>query len=671
MRYKRLKNRKLSKKPSGRNKSNLHQSSLQKYVISNYLGLSVIMLLLLPLMFIISYNRIISQDDTTTTSEFELLELSVNDDNSERFNEFLNKNLNTEEGFIALQRLVEPILKEKRYEAAIEFYLEYKSDFPKFEKKIDKIIEILKFPIENLMEINLGSGINSVFSEYSPTPTADESRIYFTSVNRDEYNETEDIFYSDFIDDIWTPAQKLNSINTEDQGEAPQAITTDGNLMNLFGSFKENIGKGDLYYSEKIRGGWGPVKMYPEPINSKFFDCDGKLTNDKNAMIFVSDRPGAIGEFKEYGKYFNGAKLGNTDIYVSLKTDSGWSKPINMGKTINTPFAERKPFLHPDGRSLYFSSDGREGLGSLDLYKSTKLKEDSWTEWSEPINMGKEINTGRNERGAIVATSGELAYFASADRGLNFGQVDIYKIDVPERLRPDPVTTLSGRVIDNLGNIVEATIVWEDLETGKRLGSLRSSPDDGKYFIILPQGKNYGVYAEKEGYFPISKNIDLRKEKKGLKLKEDITLYSISDLIGDDLELMGTGDLTYDSFELQEKKLIQMNNLFFEYNKSTILKSSFSELDRVIYLLKNYPIDLVEVAGHTDSVGNEEYNLTLSDKRASAVMDYLIKKGIKKEKLISKGYGKHEPVATNETEEGKKLNRRVELRILKISKVRK
>jgi outer membrane protein OmpA-like peptidoglycan-associated protein len=411
--------------------------------------------------------------------------------------------------------------------------------------------------------------------------------------------------------------------------------------------------------------------MLPDPVNSKYFECDGKITSDGKAMIFVSDRPGGIGEFKEYGKFFNGAKNGNTDIYVSQKTDSGWSKPINLGKIINTPFAERKPFLHPDGKSLYFSSDGHPGLGRLDLFKSTRLKEDSWTEWSEPINLGKEINSGRNDRGAIVATSGELAYFATADRGLSFGGTDIYKMDVPARFKPEPVTTLSGRVLDNKGNILEAKIVWEDLETGKKLGELRSNPDDGKFFIILPQGKNYGVYAEKEGYFPISKNIDLRKIKDGQKIKEDIVLYSISDLIGDDLELMGSGDLTYDSFELKEKKLLQMNNLFFEYNKATLLKSSFSELDRVIYLLKNYPIDLVEVAGHSDSVGNEEYNISLSDKRAQAVRDYIIKKGIGKDKLVSKGYGKHEPIASNETEEGRKQNRRVELRILKISRVRK
>lgn len=612
-----------------------------------------------------------AQDEYQEKSKFEFLEFSPTEENQEKYFEFLSNNLGNQEGFIALQRITETFLKAKDYEGAISMYEEYKADFPQHTKKIDKIIEILKIPLDNIIETNLGSGINNAASDYSPVPTADDSRIYFTSIDRDEYNETEDIYFSDFIDDIWTPAQKLTDISTEDQGEAPQSITTDGTQLVLFGSFEQNLGKGDLYYSKREIGRWGKAELFPEPINSKYFDCDGKITSDGKAMIFVSDRPGGIGEFHEFGQYFNGGRHGNTDIYVSIKTDSGWSKPINLGAKINTPFAERKPFLHPDGKSLYFSSDGHPGLGRLDLFKVTKLKEDSWTEWSEPINLGKEINSGKNDRGAIVATSGDLAYFATADRDLTFGGSDIFKMDVPSRFRPDPVTTLSGRVLDNKGNILTAKIVWEDLETGKRLGEMQSNPDDGKYFIILPHGKNYGVYAEKEGYFPISKNIDLRKTKDPQKFKEDIILYSISDLVGDDLELMGSGDLTYDSFELGEKKLIQMNNLFFEYNKADLLKSSFPELDRVVYLLKNYPIDLVEVAGHTDSVGNEQYNLTLSDKRSNAVREYLIKKGISKDKLLAKGYGKTEPIATNETEEGRKKNRRVELKILKISRVRK
>ncbi len=145
-------------------------------------------------------------------------------------------------------------------------------------------------------------------------------------------------------------------------------------------------------------------------------------------------------------------------------------------------------------------------------------------------------------------------------------------------------------------------------------------------------------------------------------------MVSLAELIGDDLESLGSSDMSYDQYNINAKKKIAMNNLFFEYNKWNLLKSSFPELDRIVWLLDNYPIEQVEIAGFTDSVGKEDYNLTLSDKRANSVVDYLAKKGVSKEKMVAKGYGKQFPVASNETEEGRQQNRRVELRILRINK---
>lgn len=649
---------------------------MRKFVINgdNKNTSRVLLMFLVLLSFfqlIVAQDEVKLSDKQDKTDSLSFLEYSPSEQTQEKFFDFLSNNLNTPDGFIALQRLSEVYLGNKDYEGAISFYQEYKPDFPKFANKIDKIIAILKTPLDDIQEENLGSGINSEASDYTPIPTADDSRIYFTSIDRDRFNQTEDIYFSDFVDGVWTPAQKLIDLSTDDEGEAPQSITVDRNQIVLFGSFEQKLGKGDLYYSNRQFGKWGAVEMFPEPVNSKYFDCDGKITADGNAIIFTSDRPGGIGEFHQFGDYFYGARNGNTDIYVSLKTDSGWSKPINFGPKINTPYAERKPFLHPDGKTLYFSSAGHPGLGRLDLFMSKKLKEDSWTEWSEPVNLGKQINSFMSDRGAIVTTSGDLAYFASADRGLTFGKSDIFKMNVPARFRPEPVTSLSGRVVDEKGNYVVAKIVWEDLETGKKIGTMNSNPDDGKYFVILPHGKNYGVYAEKEGYFPISLNIDLKKSKEAKKIINDIVMYSITDLIGDDLEMGGTGDMNYDAFELKEKKKIKMNNLFFEYNKSTLLKGSFPELERVIFLLKNYPIGEIEVGGHSDNVGNDAYNLSLSEKRAKAVIDYLIKKGIDKKKLTAKGYGSQEPVATNDTEEGRQLNRRVELKIISVLKPKK
>jgi len=631
--------------------------------------------------FVFCSSILLGQTDTSTTEtdDSDFLINSPNEETESLYINYLFDNAGSdtkgENAYVALLRLVEKYISVREYDEAITFMTQFKGDFkPPIQKKIDKTIEILKRKLENLIDVNLGSGINSEGSEYSPIPTADDEVMFYTGLNRDKNNASEDIFRSvRGADGVWRTAGKLDeSINSDNQGEAPQSISTDGNLLILFGAYKQHLGKGDLYYTEKTsEGRWSEVTPYPRPVNSEYFDCDAKLTPDGKAMLFVSDRPGGIGDYHPYSTPFHGSKNGNTDIYVSVLSDSGWSEAINLGKNINTPYSERKPFLHPDGKSLYFASDGHPGIGRLDLYKSKKIKEDSWVDWAEPVNMGKEVNTIYDDRGAIVTTMGDLAYFASAERPISFGGSDIYSMDMPASLRPEPVATLQGTVTDNEGNHLDAYIVWEDLTTGKKLGRLKTDPTNGKYFVVLPLGKNYGIYAEKEGYFPISKNFDLKKVNKTSKKTEDFVMYSLEDLLGDDLETTGSGDLIYDAFELKKDKKIVMNNLFFDYNKWNLLNESHSELDRVVYLLKNFPIELVEISGHTDSVGKDEYNLELSDKRANSVVQYLTKKGVPNEKLQSKGYGKEQPVASNETDEGRAKNRRVELNILKSRSIMK
>lgn len=597
----------------------------------------------------------------------ELLLLAPENGNEGKYMEVIYELAPNDEAFVALIRLLEPHLDNKDWESALNIINSFKDYFPERQAHLDKMIEIIQRENEDLEELNIGSGVNSSVSEIAPIQTADENTLYFTSVKRDGFdNETDDIFYSTRSNGIWSPAKKLEApFNTPTTEESPQGITTDGNTMVLFGNYQEKPGGGDLYYAEKTAYGWTEAIQYPEGINSEYFDCDGKLTNDGKALIFVSDRPGGIGPHVRFNSLHNGSLYGNTDIYVALKTESGWTQPINLGNIINTPGAERKPFLHPDGKTLYFSSNGHPGLGRQDLFVSKRLDPDDWTKWSEPINLGKEINTPDNERGANISTEGGLAFFASADRRLNFGASDVYTMELPEKLRPEPVTSISGKVTNANGFPLEAEIVWEDLETGKELGRLKSDPKTGAFFIVLPHGINYGLYANKEDFFPLSENFDTRNITKSRKINKDIVLTSILDLLGDDLELGGSTDLLYDAFELQKKKKIEIKNLFFDYNKSNILKESFPELDRVSFLLKNYPIHLVEVAGHTDSIGNESYNQKLSEKRSSSVKDYLIRKGIEPEKIVIKGYGPSDPVADNSTEEGRAKNRRVELVILK------
>ncbi|MGA2298486.1 MAG: OmpA family protein [FCB group bacterium] len=573
----------------------------------------------------------------------EFLMKGCTDDNVGKYFDFINENAPSEDAFIAVQRIAEPYIKKKEWQKAIDVYKAFKPDFPDMGKRFDKIIAILEAPEEHLTAINLGTGVNTKAPEYTPIPSADELNLYFTAYNRDGKNTKEDIYMSNYANGIWQKAVKLPSpINTK-KNEAPQGISVDGNQLTIFGNYEGSYGGGDLFVSEKTKNGWGQPKQLPFPINSQWFDCDAKFTADGKAIVFVSDRPGGIGEMHRVHQFFHGGKNGNTDIYVCVKTDSGWSKPINLGPNVNTPYAERKPFLHPDGKSIYFSSEGHAGIGRLDIFKCTKLKEDSWTEWSEPINLGKEINTVEDDWGAIVSTDGYIAYFAASNRDVCYGKSDLYAIKMPDALRPEKVITVAGKVTDDKGKPMSAEIVWEDLETGKQVGKLKSNPKDGSYFIVLPLGKHYGFYALQEGYFPITQNVDLTKTDFFYGKKEDMKIIALKNL---------------------SDTSVRINNVFFDYDKYDLKSTSFPELDRLYSLLKNSNFVKVEISGHTDQIGSVDYNMELSERRAKAVVDYLVRKGIKLDRMSAKGYGKSHPVTLENTEEAMALNRRVEFKLI-------
>ncbi|MER3328840.1 MAG: hypothetical protein RIF34_04610, partial [Candidatus Kapaibacterium sp.] len=293
--------------------------------------------------------------------------------------------------------------------------------------------------------------------------------------------------------------------------------------------------------------------------------------------------------------------------YVSVKDDAGnWGEPINLGSTINTEHAERKPFLHPDGMTLYFSSNGHPGLGRLDLYMAKRLYEDSWTDWSEPINMGKEINSPGNERATIINTFGELAYFATAERKITFGGSDIFRFDVPEHLRPEPVVMVRGKVTDYQGNPLGADVLWEDFRKRKLIGEMKSNPLTGEYSIIFPVGTKYRYYASKEGYFPLFKSLDITDRKDTMIVYQDLVLYTEDDVVPDELiaenqyldedaiKLAGEGlfeDLTQwtccyviinslPSKDDADKLLIELKNNYFENLR---IVPFYSEIEKITY----------------------------------------------------------------------------------------
>ncbi len=557
---------------------------------------------------------------------------------------FIDNYAPSDSAFWRVQGLASYSINVGNWDNAIAIYRKYEPKFPPRKNEFEKIINILEAPKEKIEIKNLGQGINSALPEYGAVITADNKKLYFArNYGREKSNE--DVMVSEYIDGKWGDAVGLGSpINTK-SSEDPLSISADGNRLILYGSYPGSFGSGDIFYSDKKSdGSWGDVQHFPRPINTQYFDADCCITSDGNAMLFVSDRPGGNGEFrrKDDAQHIRG----NTDIYVSIKQgDGSWEAPINLGPTINTPWSERTPFLHPDGKTLYFSSNGHPGLGSLDIFKSTKLNDNSWTEWSEPVNLGKEINNANENWAFVISTDGKLGYFSN-ERATGYGGSDIYSIEIPESMKPLPVITISGNVADENGVPLSASIKWEDLESGRNVGSLASNPKTGNYFIVLPLNKNYGYYAEKEGYYPVSKNIDLRSKINSESYTQNIIMASIE--------------------SMREKGMpVRLNNLFFDFDKADLKPESYPELGRLSDILRQNSSMGIEISGHTDNKGTSQYNFELSRKRAEAVQDYLKFSLRLSNKIVAKGFGSSLPIAANDSEEGRALNRRVEIRFLK------
>lgn len=559
------------------------------------------------------------------------------------YDNYIKLNAPGEDAFVAVQRVAAQYVQERQWEKAADVFRMYSPLFKKMEKRFDKIISMLEAKEEKVILRGLGLGINSESNEYAPTPSADGMLMYFTGYERSDGFGGEDIFVSNLLNNAWQKAENSGSKLNSKTNEAIVSISADGNRIILFGNYKGTLGRGDNFYTDKTPAGWSDIRHFPEPVNSKYFDASAMITSDGNALLFVSDRPGGIGDTHFKGELYHGDTWGNTDIYVCIKKGSGWSEPVNLGAKINTPFAEYSPFLHPDGRTLYFSSSGNYGLGNFDVFKSVRLNDFSWTEWSEPVNLGKEINTAGDDWGYKISTSGDVAYFSGFNGDNNSD--DIYSITLPKEVRPERVATIRGKVTDDKGNILETDIMWEDLSSGKNVGQLKSNPQDGTYFIALPLGKNYGYFAEKKGYYPVSKNIDLLGTSESKNITENIVLVSIQDI--------------------KEKEIsVRINNIFFDYDKYEIKPESFPELDRLVKILKDTD-SKVEIAGHTDSRGKDQYNFELSKNRAQAVVNYLVSFGCSSVNLTATGYGETKPISNEETEEGYAQNRRVEFKFIK------
>ncbi len=579
-------------------------------------------------------------DNQIYLNEQQMLGQTPSLDIEELYEEYIREKAPSENAFVALQRRADNYINTLKWDSAIYIFNKFKPLFPEMKERIDKLISILSAKTEGIVIRNMGTIINTDKDEWDPNPTPDGKYLYFSARDRQDNYGLTDIYVSKLANGVWLAPRNIGPPINGINDETIDNVTADGNTLLLSGTFEGTFGNFDIYTASKTEKGWGNLEHLPYPINSVYTDEGGNLTSDGKALLFSSDRPGGKGQYVPFGTQFHGTTNGNMDIYVCLKTDSGWVGPINLGPTINTPYSERSPYLHPDGRTLYFSSEGHPGLGKLDVFKSYRLKEDSWTEWSEPVNLGKEINSILDDWGYKITVGGDSAFFAGHWRTIGYGGWDLFSVSLPKYAKPDKVLTIKGKVTDNKGNPLSAKILWEDLTTGKNVGVLQSDPTDGSYIIILPMGKNYGFYAEKTGYYPISKSIDLTKERKEQDIIENITLLPLEDILN------------------KETKL-SLNNIFFDFDKFTLKKESYPELDRLTKLIKDNPKYKIKIEGHTDNIGSESYNMELSRKRAESVRNYIISKGVPSKRFSLIGFGSSMPIASNDTEEGRAMNRRV------------
>ncbi len=333
----------------------------------------------------------------------------------------------------------------------------------------------------------------------------------------------------------------------------------------------------------------------------------------------------------------NTESLGLRDLFLStLEADGAWSKPQSLGPVVNTRMVEMSPFMAPDGRTLYFASDRPGGLGGLDLWLTRRLDE-TWTKWSAPVNLGPEVNTSENDINIAVDATGKFAFMAIGP----LMKEDIYEFELPAAMRPKPVAFVYGKVTDPDGKPLPAAIVYELLRTGEGAGQAAAKAGDGSYQIALPIGEDYAFRAAAAGYVAVSDRIDLKAAKDGDRFERNLILVP-----------------------LEVGKPIRLNNVFFDTAKTALLPESTRELDRLVKLLQDMPALRIEVRGHTDSVDDGAVNQRLSEGRAAAVTAYLTQHGIAAARLQSKGFGETSPIAPNTTDEGRKLNRRVEFVIL-------
>ena len=513
------------------------------------------------------------------------------------------------------------------------FFVKEAGDADKYSQHAQKRMENIRFAKRALAKpydihpLNLGPGLNSELEEYSPALTIDENTLYFTW--RDSrlsfHRQNEDIHYSSRTDSLsaWEEAQDIGPPINTIENEGAFSISADGQYIFFTACQRSGgVGKCDIWLTQKSGDQWTEPQNLGKPINSRSWESQPSISSDGRVLYFTSDRPGGYG---------------GTDLYASYFTDSGWSKPQNLGPEINTSEDEQFPFIHPDGHTLYFGSTGHIGMGESDLFVSDLRPDGSW---EKPQNLGSPINSLGNDWNLIVSRDGKTAYFSTDRFEDGQGGMDIYSFQLPQPFRAKEVNYLKGIVLD--------AKTKRRIPAQVRLIPLDGSPETftfapkktGEFLAALRGDQRYALKVESPGYLFYSDHFDMPNQGSKKPYVLNIQLQPI-----------------------EEGMAVILKNIFFETDKAELLEESEAELRSLLAFMRDNPDQRIEIGGHTDNTGTDIRNKVLSKERADAVRNYLIKQGISEDRISAQGYASSRPIASNETEEGRALNRRTEFKL--------
>jgi len=491
----------------------------------------------------------------------------------------------------------------------------------------------------------LGMTVNSEFNDYAPVVTADGGTLLFTSrrpltqKEKKRNNEArENVYRTDLNDDSkkWNESVALPEvINNPERYNSNIAISNDGQRLLIYRDDK--YGNGDIFESFLKGETWSEPVPMPKVINSEDHESSASIAPDGRTIYFVSERKGGIG---------------GRDIWKSTKGSKGdWSAPENLGPAINTSTDEESVFIHPDGKTLYFSSKGHNSTGGYDVYRT--VYQDG--KWSTPVNLGEPINTAGDDLFFVLTADGTTGYYASSrgDKVKNIYTIHFILKATDKKVEQPNLTVLKGVIRDfKTKTPLEAKIIITHNTLNSVVGEFNSNSASGKYLIPLPGGKNYGIAVSAEGYLFHSENVDIAEVEGYYEVVRDI-----------DLKKLETGTQ------------IVLRNIFFDLDKYSLKSESTAELDRLCQLMIDNPKLEIELSGHTDTQGSAEHNQQLSQNRAKAVVEYLVAKGISAKRFEYKGYGEERPIISDaeiakmNTEAEKKAahanNRRTEIKVLK------